>query len=88
MTFWPFTECPCASQMNLREEAKPKSRTFSAWKTQVFVPFGWLFSFAKASAGVTIITGDFAVSASFRRAICVGVSTSLGLCRTPVAETT
>ena len=49
--------------MNLREEAKAKSRTFSASKTQVRVPSARLASLASASSGVTMKIGSRADSA-------------------------
>ena len=54
---------PIASQMNLRELAQPKSRTFCALKCQVRVALVPSFSLARASSGVTMNTGAFAVSA-------------------------
>jgi hypothetical protein len=51
-----------ASQINLREEAKAKSRTFSALKIQVFFAVDFAFSAARASSGVTMKIG-FLVSA-------------------------
>ena len=74
--------------MNFRDEAKAKSRTFLAWKTQVFFPVGLPFSAALASAGVTINTGFLAVRACSRRCRWVAVSTSDGFCNTPVDATT
>ena len=82
-TLWPW-----ASQMNFRDDANPKSRTFSAWKVHVFLPVGFPASAAFASSGVTISTGFFAVFACSRRASCAAVSTSFGFCSTPVAPTT
>src|SRR5215213_11345724 len=78
ITRLPSTLCPCASQMNLREEAKAKSLTLSALKTQVFLPPGFDDSLAFASCGVTTKTGSRAVSACFRRWRCAGVRTSCG----------
>ena len=46
----------CASQINLRDDANAKSRTFSALNFQVLVLVDLLFSLALASSGVTIIT--------------------------------
>ncbi len=88
MTRLPSTLWPCASQMNFREEAKAKSRTLSAWKTQVFLPVGLCDSLARASSGVTMRTGVLAVSACRKRARCCAVNTSCGFCKTPVEATT
>ena len=46
-----------ASQMNLRLEAQPKSRTFLASNTHVFSPSAWTFSVSRASSSVTMSTG-------------------------------
>ena len=82
-TLWP-----CASQMNLRDEANAKSRTLSAWNTQVFLPAGLPASAAFASAGVTISTGLVAAFDCSSRCSCAAVSTSFGFCSTPPAPTT
>ena len=79
---WSF-----ASQMNLRDEAQAKSRTFSAAKVQVLVPSGAVLSLASASSRVTIRTGVSDVSARARRSRQTGRRTSSGFWRTPVDAT-
>ena len=77
-----------ASHTNFRELAKAKSRTSSAWKTHVFFPFGFPFSAAFASSGVTMKRGFFVeASAFFSRSRCTGVRTSSSFCKEPVAAT-
>ena len=73
ITGLPFTFAPStaiASQTNLREEAKAKSRTLAALKTQVFLPLGLPFSAALASSGVTMKTGFFVSPRAFSKRCC------------------
>ena len=77
-----------ASQMNLRELAQAKSRTFLAAKVQVLVPVARLLSFFTASSWLTMITGFFAVLACSKRFICVLVRTWAAFWSVPVAPTT
>ena len=65
-----------ASQMNLREEAKAKSRTFSAWKTHVFLPVAGVVSLVFASSGVTMKVGVRLPEASWSLSSCSGLRTS------------
>ena len=73
--------------MNLRLEAKAKSRTFLALKCQVLVFVERDFSFSNASSTVTINTGFLAVFALAKRLRCVLVNTFFGFCSSPVAAT-
>ena len=48
---------PIASQMNFRDDAKAKSRTFFALKTHFLVLVSFFVSAALASSSVTIMMG-------------------------------
>ena len=82
------TVTPIASQINLRELAHAKSRTFSASKIQVFVFVSLLDSFLSASAGVIIKSGSLAFLAALNLLNCTGLSTCEAFCNTPVDATT
>ena len=74
--FFPPTVTFWASQINLRELANAKSRTFVALNRHVLLFDFFSFSAASASACVTISTGVFAFFACSMRFLCVAVSTS------------
>ena len=84
----PSTSCPRASQAKRREEAQAKSRTRSAWNSQVCVPVGSLLRLASASSGVMMKVGASASHAVSRRSRQAGSRTSSGFCSTPVDATT
>ena len=80
--------CFTASQMNLRELAQAKSRTFLASNTQVLVSLGREDSFFLASSGVIMNIGFDAFPAVLSRSLQLFLRHCSGFFKTPVALTT